>query len=286
MTATPGAGTVRRRPARPPARPGGRVSARPGAAGRMGSRPAARAAADAAAAATRSSSSRTASRTSTSDGPDGVVVRRPGQRTGDGGRAGDARLLGHLDRARQRRRRPRGRRRARPRGRAARAATNTSLRRIWLSAEEEQGYYYGFANEGMWPLCHVAHVRPVFRESDWEHYRDGQPALRRCRRRRGAQRGSDRAGAGLPLRAGAGDDPRQAAAGDDPDLLAHPLAEPGILRHLPVAARDPARACSAARSSAFTRASTARTSSRRSIASSRRASSTSTRPSPSRARRR
>ena len=37
--------------------------------------------------------------------------------------------------------------------------------------EEEQGYYYGFANEGMWPLCHVAHVRPVFRESDWEAYR-------------------------------------------------------------------------------------------------------------------
>lgn len=44
------------------------------------------------------------------------------------------------------------------------------LRRIWLSEEEEQGYYYGFANEGMWPLCHVAHVRPVFRESDWAQY--------------------------------------------------------------------------------------------------------------------
>ncbi|MUV14699.1 trehalose-6-phosphate synthase [Lysobacter sp. HX-5-24] len=46
-----------------------------------------------------------------------------------------------------------------------------SLRRIWLTPEEEQGYYYGFANEGLWPLCHVAHVRPVFRESDWEAYR-------------------------------------------------------------------------------------------------------------------
>ena len=45
------------------------------------------------------------------------------------------------------------------------------LRRVWLSPEEEQGYYYGFANEGMWPLCHVAHVRPVFRESDWEAYK-------------------------------------------------------------------------------------------------------------------
>jgi alpha,alpha-trehalose-phosphate synthase [UDP-forming] len=45
-----------------------------------------------------------------------------------------------------------------------------TLRRIWLSPEEEQGYYYGFANEGLWPLCHVAHVRPVFRESDWQAY--------------------------------------------------------------------------------------------------------------------
>ncbi len=47
-----------------------------------------------------------------------------------------------------------------------------TLRRIWLTAEEERGYYYGFANEGMWPLCHVAHVRPVFRESDWQAYRE------------------------------------------------------------------------------------------------------------------
>jgi trehalose 6-phosphate synthase len=46
------------------------------------------------------------------------------------------------------------------------------LRRIWLTPKEEQGYYYGFANEGMWPLCHVAHVRPVFRESDWQAYQD------------------------------------------------------------------------------------------------------------------
>src|SRR5207245_2451731 len=45
------------------------------------------------------------------------------------------------------------------------------LRRLWLTPEEEQGYYFGFANEGLWPLCHVAHVRPVFRESDWEAYR-------------------------------------------------------------------------------------------------------------------
>ena len=45
-----------------------------------------------------------------------------------------------------------------------------TLRRVWLSKEEEQGYYYGFANEGLWPLCHIAHVRPVFRSTDWERY--------------------------------------------------------------------------------------------------------------------
>jgi trehalose 6-phosphate synthase len=44
------------------------------------------------------------------------------------------------------------------------------LRRVWLSAEEESGYYYGFANEGLWPLCHIAHVRPTFRSADWAHY--------------------------------------------------------------------------------------------------------------------
>jgi len=46
-----------------------------------------------------------------------------------------------------------------------------TLRRVWLSDEEEQGYYYGFANEGLWPLCHLAYVRPAFRESDWQHYK-------------------------------------------------------------------------------------------------------------------
>lgn len=44
------------------------------------------------------------------------------------------------------------------------------IRRVWLSKEEEQGYYYGFANEGIWPLCHIAHTRPVFRTEDWQQY--------------------------------------------------------------------------------------------------------------------
>ena len=44
------------------------------------------------------------------------------------------------------------------------------IRRLWLTPEEEKGYYYGFSNEGLWPLCHLAHARPVFRREDWEYY--------------------------------------------------------------------------------------------------------------------
>ncbi len=49
--------------------------------------------------------------------------------------------------------------------------TRYTLRRVWLTKDEEEGYYYGFANEGLWPLCHVVHVRPLFRADDWAHYR-------------------------------------------------------------------------------------------------------------------
>jgi len=45
-----------------------------------------------------------------------------------------------------------------------------TLRRVWLTKEEEEGYYYGFSNEGLWPLCHIAHTRPLFRIEDWTHY--------------------------------------------------------------------------------------------------------------------
>jgi trehalose 6-phosphate synthase len=44
------------------------------------------------------------------------------------------------------------------------------IRRVWLSEEEQKGYYYGFSNEGLWPLCHNAHTRPVFRAEDWRQY--------------------------------------------------------------------------------------------------------------------
>ena len=45
------------------------------------------------------------------------------------------------------------------------------LKRVWLTKEEEDGYYYGFANEGLWPLSHNTHTRPIFRETDWQMYK-------------------------------------------------------------------------------------------------------------------
>jgi len=45
-----------------------------------------------------------------------------------------------------------------------------TLRRVWLTQEEVKGYYEGFANEGLWPLCHIAHTRPTFRPEDWRQY--------------------------------------------------------------------------------------------------------------------
>ena len=102
--------------------------------------------------------------------PDGVIVRRPasglvtavepvmracsGTWIAHGSGSADAEVVDSHDRVQV------------PPGR-----NDYTLRRVWLSEEEEQGYYYGFANEGLWPLCHVAHVRPVFRESDWLRYR-------------------------------------------------------------------------------------------------------------------
>lgn len=47
-----------------------------------------------------------------------------------------------------------------------------TLRRVWLTPEQEHGYYYGLSNECLWPLCHIAFIKPEFRPSDWEAYRE------------------------------------------------------------------------------------------------------------------
>jgi trehalose-6-phosphate synthase/Kef-type K+ transport system membrane component KefB len=47
-----------------------------------------------------------------------------------------------------------------------------SLRRLWLEEPTFSAYYGGFANEGLWPLCHVVDVRPRFRTEEWAAYKD------------------------------------------------------------------------------------------------------------------
>jgi trehalose 6-phosphate synthase len=45
-----------------------------------------------------------------------------------------------------------------------------NLRRLWLTKEEENGYYLGFSNQALWPLCHIVYTRPVFAEENWKTY--------------------------------------------------------------------------------------------------------------------
>lgn len=54
-----------------------------------------------------------------------------------------------------------------------------TLKRVWLTKEEESHYYYGFSNEGLWPLCHLAHTRPTFRIEDWEYYKKSMRNLQK-----------------------------------------------------------------------------------------------------------
>jgi trehalose 6-phosphate synthase len=44
------------------------------------------------------------------------------------------------------------------------------LRYVRLTDDEHRGYYFGFANEGLWPLCHAVGISPVFRSDDFRMY--------------------------------------------------------------------------------------------------------------------
>ena len=92
----------------------------------------------------------------------------PGERTGLGAGARDARMRRHLDRTWQRHA-PTGETvDAKDRIAVPPRTPSYTLRRVWVSEEEQDGYYYGLANEGLWPLCHIAFVRPMFREERLE----------------------------------------------------------------------------------------------------------------------
>jgi len=46
-----------------------------------------------------------------------------------------------------------------------------TLRRVWLTRKEEEGYYYRLSNSALWPLCHIVYKRPQFCRADWETYK-------------------------------------------------------------------------------------------------------------------
>ena len=112
------------------------------------------------------------------------------------------------------------------------------LRRVWLSPEEEAGYYYGFANEGMWPLCHIAHVRPDLSIQRLGAIRGRQPEVCRSRGERSQNQSSHRPGPGLSLRPATENDPRSASGRHHHHLLAHTLAQSRVLCHLSLAGRN------------------------------------------------
>lgn len=49
-------------------------------------------------------------------------------------------------------------------------APEYTLRRLWIEEDVYERYYSGLANEGLWPLCHIAHTQPSFRAPDWVAY--------------------------------------------------------------------------------------------------------------------
>jgi len=112
------------------------------------------------------------------------------------------------------------------------------IRRVWLTAEEEAGYYYGFANEGLWPLCHIAHVAPHLPLKRLVPVCGGEPQVRQSSGERVQDQGSHRPRAGLPFRPVAEDDTRGTAGCHDHRLLAYTVAQSRVIRHLPVAERS------------------------------------------------
>ena len=111
-----------------------------------------------------------------------------------------------------------------------------TLRRVWLTKEEEEGYYYGFANEGLWPLCHIAHTRPLFRASDWQHYQDVNAKFTAAAvldEIEGDEK-SCHPRAGLSFRARAAAHQGEEARCSSRDLLAYPVARtPKLLAFCP-----------------------------------------------------
>ena len=201
----------------------------------------------------RWSSCRIASRICTATTSDGSIVVHAGdRRRRRGARRADARTRRRVDRARRRRRRPRGRRCRRQGARCRPSSPSYQLRRLWLEEPTFSAYYGGFANEGLWPLCHLVDVRPQFRSEDWAAYQDVNEPLRRRRSTRSSATPTRRCSSRTTTSRWS----RRRCARGGPTartaLFWHiPWPYPDRLRICPWRARDPRRACSPTTCSRF-----------------------------------
>ena len=112
-------------------------------------------------------------------------------------------------------------------------APSYTLRRVWLSADEEKHYYNGFANEGLWPLSHTVHVRPRFRSEDWRAYRRVNARFAETVASELTTLGDPGVHPGLSPCDRGGRAARARAGRQDGALLAHPLAASDRLRMCP-----------------------------------------------------
>ena len=120
-----------------------------------------------------------------------------------------------------------------------RSAPSYQLRRLWIEEKEFAAYYGGFANEGLWPLCHLVDVRPVFRPEDWAAYQDVNAQFADCDRRGVDHVGYSRVHPGLSSRARRAAASRTTTWRQDRALLAHPMAISGSAPDMSLAPGDP-----------------------------------------------
>ena len=111
------------------------------------------------------------------------------------------------------------------------------LRRLWIPADEFAAYYGGFANEGLWPLCHLVDVRPKFRTEDWTAYKNVNALFAAAIDTGDADARYARVSSGLSPRDGSAVSAPSAAERPDRAVLAHPVAESRSSADVPVAAR-------------------------------------------------
>ena len=116
------------------------------------------------------------------------------------------------------------------------------LRRLWIPPDEFAAYYGGFANEGLWPLCHLVDVRPKFRTEDWAAYKNVNAQFAAAIDTRNADRRYAGVSAGLSPGDGGAVSAAPAAERADRAVLAHPVAESRSSADVPMAARAARRA--------------------------------------------